>query len=160
MQTIEVLTGRLETVTERIERLESKPLNPKRAARLERLRKRQANIERKLDFLQDRFEVSYDDGVISVDVFDSPFDNTLKDGGRLDLEVDAITGNPKGGTSRDGIRTSLVSEYQWQGLDSQVFTFANDQLVSFELADTFTIGVKNGEGDLLAFQGFTVNDFI
>ena len=160
MDRVERLAGKLAAVTERIEMLEAKPLNDKRAAKLERLRNRQDMIERKLDFGRDKFEISYDDGLISVAVTDSPFDSSLKDGGQLALEVDAITGKPNGRTSSSAIRFNLVNDYQWEGVDSQVFIFGSNQLANFELADAFTIGVKNDEGDLLAFQAFTANDFI
>ena len=161
MSRVERLTDRLAIVTERIEMLEAKPLNEKRAARLERLRTRQLIIEGKLMMIEDKFEITYNpEGAIEVEVTDSPFDRTFIGGESLDLQIDVVTGKDNGGTQRRTITTNLVSGDYWDGFDPQVFTVGSNRFIDLDAADTFTIGVKNDKGDLLASQGFVSADFI
>ena len=183
MASLDFLTGRLETIQDKISLWENLQ-SPRAERRLKRLNRRLSNVQSRIDELyaqmdlpQDSFEIAFkqsDDQYgfdrIEFTIFDSPFDDTFTGGEPLLMEFQGTWEGQIGHKySRRNYtsRSTLANGQYWEGLSEQtVFaggSFLND-IASFDEV-TVTLAVDSGNGvrdwrnaDVLATQSINVTD--
>ena len=155
------LTGILEEKQDLIDKLESKPLNDRRAARLERLRNRVENLTERTQLLEpllDKFIISYSDNAIEVDIYDSPFDDTFERGDPLWVQTTTSVRKPNGGTSTRTMTSTLANGNYWEGGLEQTVFAGGSGIQDLGSYDQFTVGILDGDnknGQLLAVETFS-----
>ena len=181
MATIDELTGRIETLQDKIELIEGRPTTKRRQRRLTRLRNRVLSLEDRVDTFelsaqltesklpQDSFQLSTKNNGIGFTVYDSAFDNTFIGGDPLVMQIQATKSKGNGRTQKMTERTTLANGQYWEGLSEQTI-FAGgsvfDRLQSF---DQFTVTVATDDGkrpmgfdqdDILAVQTFSSTELL
>lgn len=186
MSRIDIITGRLESTLDRIERLQSKPMTDRRAARLEKLQARAEKLENRLEKFNDltdrdttgldspdEFQITFSPGDngfdnVEVNVVDSLEDTAYTAGDPLFLEIAAQQ------TFGRKTKTKVQSFTLTKGDDSQAgfeqsFDVGGKILEKFDQFDQFTISVFSSDAqslsevdkvDYLATQTFDVTDLM
>ena len=157
------ILDRIERLQDRIARLQLRPQNDRRVARIARLEDKVEQVESLLP--QDTFEITYKQPTaersfyrFEVAITDSPFDDTFTGGDDLLLRVRAT--KPFRGRT---ITSTLANGDYWAGNDEQTLTLGGTgydltdyETVTATLAiDTRDWGTVNSNmGDVLAVQTF------
>ena len=157
------LLDRIERLQDRIARLQLRPQNDRRVARIERLKDKVEQAESLLP--QDTFEITYKAPTaersfyrFEVAITDSPFDDTFTGGDDLLLRVRAT--KPFHGRT---VTSTLANGDYWAGNDEQTLTLGGS---SYDFTDYETVTatlaidtrdwatVNSNMGDVLAVQTF------
>ena len=157
------ILDRIERLQDRIARMQLRPQNDRRVARIARLEDKVERVESLLP--QDTFEITYKAPTedrsfyrFEVDIFDSPYDDTFTGGD--DLLLRARAARPFGGRT---LTTTLANGDYWAGGDEQTLTVGGSgyDFTGYEtLTATLAIdtrdwsGVNSNMGDVLAVQTF------
>ena len=181
MATIDELTGRIDTIRDRIEWLQSKPTNERREKRLTRLRNRVLRLEDRVDSFelsahlsaaelpQDTFEISLKGDGVEFNIHDSTSDDTFTAGDPLIMQIQATRAKSNGGTETMTQRTTLANGQYWEGLSDQTIFAGGSVFNKLQNFDQFTVTVATDDGnrpmsfdqnDILAVQTFNPTDLL
>ena len=181
MTTIDELTGKIETLQDRIEWLESKPSNRRREKRLTRLRNRVLRLEDRVDSFelsaqlstaklpQDTFEIHLKGDGMEFNIHDSTSDDTFTGGDPLIMQIQATRAKSNGGTETMTERTTLANGQYWEGLSDQTIFAGGSVFSKLQNFDQFTVTVATDDGnrpmsfdqdDILAAQTFSPTDLL
>ena len=181
MATIDELTGRIETLQDKIELIEGRRTTERRQRRLTRLRNRVSSLEDRVDTFklstqltesklpQDSFQLSIKNNGVEFTVYDSVFDDTFTGGEPLVMQIEATKSKGNGRTQRMTERTTFANGQYWEGLSEQTI-FAGgsvfDRLQSFDQF-TVTVATDNGnrpmsfdQDNILAVQTFSSTELL
>ena len=167
MQTIEQLQAKIERIGERLECWATKPQTEKRIAKIERQEARRDRLYAQIEAIEERqaleaersqplideltgvqlprdsfgFRIEQTDwGVtVSVDVFDSPFDDTFTAGDPLLLRTAATGKQSRFGTSSQYSTVSLANGDYWEGGFSQTLVSGRSGWQSWEEYPSLTL---------------------
>ena len=167
------ITGRLETVMEKIERLQGlDELNAKQQAKLDRLYAKQERLEDRIDEISDTYSLgiagwSEAEGQLnfSFAVGDSAKDPTFSAGDELIMRVEGVRTKANGGTERKTQTSTFANGYYWD--NDNTFNFiegGGPVLENFDAFDEITVSIATTPGDLkwdsenvLASQSFDIS---
>ena len=162
------LLDRIDRLQDRIARLQLRPQNDRRVARIARLEDKVEQVESLLP--QDTFEISFkapdETGRLyrfEVDVYDSPFDDTFTGGDPVLLNVRATGRRTQYGTSGRNMTTTLANGDYWAGGERQTLWIGSSNYDQFPEYETMTVTLAidtrdwendNQIGDVLAVETF------